>query len=475
MAAPPLRRRISAAPPTPGPAADGPSPLDLLRPRQPFRLAQPGRALLFDVGASGDFVAAFTSSEHERRGDGTFPGRENRVFPREVSLGVFGRVDPYASAVVRISAGQEAPGHEGGDSEFTVVLDEANVTLLALPLGITPRFGLMRPRFGTLNSVHQDDLPQVDRPVVLRRFFGEEQLNGEVGLEAMALLPWWPFYQEVSVGVFNGDNETTAFGRGSLRDPLVMGRLRTFFELGDWGGLQVDMSAATGVTEDERRNTVAGLGLKYKWSPAVGYGFPVITVATEVVFGSRRVADEAGGGDRRLDRWGYYAYGRVDLKPRWAIGPCVTTGQSNRPARARMGAVAVPCSSARPSSCGSGSSTRTPTTSAGGRDADEGVPPGLVHPWAPIPPSGSDGSAHGSSPRPGLPRAAVLVHGLVDVGARRRGGAWAAAPRRPPRGGATLPGPLGVTRAGGRPGRGSSRSPASGRTRTTWRSARVRS
>jgi hypothetical protein len=30
----------------------------------------------------------------------------------------------------------------------------------------------MRPRFGTLNTLHQDDLPQVDRPNVLTRFFG---------------------------------------------------------------------------------------------------------------------------------------------------------------------------------------------------------------------------------------------------------------------------------------------------------------
>ena len=146
---------------------------------------------------------------------------------------------------------------------------------------------------------------------MLRRFFGEEQLNGEVGLEAMALLPWWPFYQEVSVGVFNGDNET-AFGRGGLRDPLAIGRLRSLLRAGRLGrapGRHVRRHRGDRGRAPQHGRPASGSSTK--WSPAVGYGFPVVTVATEVLFGSRRVADEAGGGDRRLDRWGYYAYGRV--------------------------------------------------------------------------------------------------------------------------------------------------------------------
>src|SRR5205823_9801196 len=168
---------------------------------------------------------------------------------------------------------------------IAVSLEEANATLLALPLGTTARFGLMQPRFGTLNVVHMDDLPQVDRPNVLTRFFGEEELNLEKGLEAGLILPT-PFYEELSLGVFDGDNEV-AFGRGSLRDPLVLGRLRSFFELEEWGGLQVDLSGGTGSTAENRRNTLAGVGLKYKWASLVGYGFPVVTLASEALYSYR--------------------------------------------------------------------------------------------------------------------------------------------------------------------------------------------
>lgn len=305
----------------PAPTGDEPSLRDMLSPRQPFALAQPGRTLLFDIGVSGDFVTDFTSRNRERRRDGTFAGRENRFFPREVELGLFGRVDPYASAVVRLSAGEEPAGLEPSDRSLSVKVDEANLTLLALPLGTTARLGVMRPRFGTLNVVHQDDLPQIDRPNVLSRFFGEEQLDGEKGVEAFWVLPL-PVYNELSIGAFDGDNDV-AFGRGTLRDPLVIGRWRTFLEFEEHGGLQLDLSAASGIATDAHRNTILGLGAKYKWA-APGSGFPLFTIAGEALYAMRTVTTEADDStpprDRRFDRWGAYLYGQWDLNRRWAFG-----------------------------------------------------------------------------------------------------------------------------------------------------------
>jgi hypothetical protein len=220
--------------------------------------------------------------------------------------------------VVRLSAGEEPAGLEPSDRSLTVKVDEANLTLLTLPLGTTARLGLMHPRFGTLNVVHQDDLPQIDRPNVLSRFFGEEQMDGEKGVEAFWVLPL-PVYNELSVGAFDGDNEV-AFGRGTLRDPLVMGRWRTFLELEERGGLQVDVSAASGIATDAHRNTVLGLGAKYKWA-APGSGFPLFTLAGEALYGIRTVADESvASGRRHAERWGGYLYAQYDFTRRWALG-----------------------------------------------------------------------------------------------------------------------------------------------------------
>jgi hypothetical protein len=294
--------------PTTAPQPQRPAVVDLARPHQPFALATPERGLLFDIGVTGDFVADVTSRAQERHRDGTFAGRENRVFPRDVELSIFGRVDPYASAVVRMSAGEERAEDGRSSTELAVRLEEAYLSLLTLPLGTTARLGLMRPRFGTLNVVHQHDLPQVDRPAVLARFFGEEQLDRERGVEAFWVLPLTT-YHELAVGVFDGDNEV-AFGRGSLRDPLVTGRWRTFFELDDLGGLQLDLSAASGITRDEHRNTVLGVGAKYKWM-ASGTGFPMFTLAGEALAGFR---DDHG------PRLGAYLYAQYDLDRRWAGG-----------------------------------------------------------------------------------------------------------------------------------------------------------
>src|SRR5437879_4583431 len=281
-------QRLEAQPPAPAAPAPGapaptatapstapPSAIDLLRPRQPFALYQQRGSgqLLFDTGIAGDFVGNITSGNVERAGRGTFAGHENRFFPREVELSLFGQIDPYASAVVRIEAGEEAPGQETG-----VHLAEAYLTLLTLPYGTQARLGQMRNRFGWSNEVHEHDLPWVDRPNVMRNFLGPEGLQ-EKGAE-LTFVPDLPFYVEALAGIFNGDN-TTAFGRGTLQHPLATGRIRTFFELGLEHAIQLGMSVASGDTPDRNRSTILGWEARYKYRPD-GWLHPLITLTTDM-------------------------------------------------------------------------------------------------------------------------------------------------------------------------------------------------
>jgi type II secretory pathway pseudopilin PulG len=285
--------------------------LDLARPREPFSLYQRAGTgqLLFDMGIAGDFVGNLTQRNVQKAGAGTFAGQENRFFPREVELSLFGRIDPYASAVVRFESGEEERGQETG-----VGLAEAYVTLLALPYGTQARFGQMRNRFGYSNDIHEHDLPWVDRPNVMRNFLGAEGLQ-EKGVEA-TIVPDLPFFLEALVGVFNGDNET-GFGRGSLRSPLVTARLRTFFELSDTSALQVGLSGATGETEDEFRNSLAGLDLRYKYRPQ-SWLHPLLTITAEAMASVRET--EIAGADRTQERFGLYVGAEVQPFKRWAGG-----------------------------------------------------------------------------------------------------------------------------------------------------------
>jgi hypothetical protein len=302
---------VAATPPAPS-SPKTPSLMDVARPREPFALyGQRGSGqLLFDMGVAGDFVGNLTQRNVDKANAGTFASRENRFFPREVELSLFGQVDPYARAEVRIESGEEAPGAETG-----VSLAEANLTLLTLPWGTQLKLGQMRARFGYTNAIHEHDLPWIDRPNVLRNFLGEEGLT-EKGFEA-TIVPDWPFYLEGLVGVFNGDNDV-AFGYGKLDQPLVTARLRTFFELTDEHAIQLGLSGASGQTPDRLSSHLAGFDLKYKFRPD-GWLHPLLTVGSEGVYSVRRVEDDLGEKATR-DRFGWYVYAELQPWRRWAAG-----------------------------------------------------------------------------------------------------------------------------------------------------------
>jgi hypothetical protein len=320
---------------TPAPAVSQvtpstPSTVDLLRPRQPFGLytqRSPGQ-LLFDIGLSGDFIGNITQRNVDKADAGTFARRENRFFPREAEMNLFGQIDPYALGVLRIEAGEE---DAAGD--VAVRLAEAHLTLLTLPFNTQLKMGQTRARFGLLNEHHRDGLPQPDVPNVLVRFLGEEGLV-ERGAE-LTWLPPLPFYLEVLASLFNGDNET-AFGRGKLSEPLATGRVRTFFELGDEHALQLGASVASGLTAERQRSVLPGLDVRYKYRPD-GWLHPLLTLSGEALWAIRRaevsrevLIDTDGddvpdttiveGAHRTRRRFGWYVYGEVQPVRRWAGG-----------------------------------------------------------------------------------------------------------------------------------------------------------
>ena len=311
---------VQAAPPGTGPGSSPISPMDLLRPREPFSLygRRGSGQLLFDMGIAGDFVGSFAPHNVQKSGAGTFGAETNRFFPREVEVALFGQVDPFARAEVRIEASETSPG-----TDTQVSLAEANMTLLTLPYGFQAKLGQMRNRYGLTNPIHEHDLPYVDRPNVLRNFFGDEGLV-EKGVEVTWVPDFLPFYLEALAGVFNGDN-STAFGYGRITQPLVTGRLRTFFELSDTSAIQLGISGATGQTPDRLSSTILGYDMKYKYRPE-GWLHPLLTVSSEGLYSMRRVEelvtvdDNVVGKKSTRDAFGWYLQGEVQPVRRWAFG-----------------------------------------------------------------------------------------------------------------------------------------------------------
>ncbi len=230
---------------------------------------------------------------------------------------------------------EAAEEFEDGERALEFGLAEAYLELTSLPYGIGAKGGRERLRFGLLNEFHLHDRPQTDAPAVLTSFFGEEGLT-EDGLEVSWVAPL-PVYLQAIFGVFNGDNED-AFGYGSLRDPLLSARLRTFFELGSAGAIQFGASGLYGRTTDGSRASYLGVDAKYKYTPA-GWAHALVTLGGEAIFAHRKVTVGGEAGDettealaRRLrqepgegvsetrDPYGYYVW--VDVQPwkRWLFG-----------------------------------------------------------------------------------------------------------------------------------------------------------
>jgi hypothetical protein len=298
--------------------------------------------LLFYIGLAGYFAGILTSRRVEAAHVGSLAGEENRFFPREIELSLFGQIDPYARGEVRWEVGEE---FEEGARSSNVSLAEAHLTLLTLPLGTQLKLGQMRNRFGLLNEFHQHDRPFIDNPNVLVRFFGDEGLV-EKGAELAWLLPL-PVYLQAILGIFDGDNDI-AFGRGSLREPLVTGRLRTFLELTDAVAVQLGVSGATGQTPLRKRASYLGLDAKAKYTPS-GWLHPLLTVGGEWLYAWRKIlrstpegaegpagveADELalrtrgrleevpdeGAGFRTRGAYGYYVWADVRPWRRWVFG-----------------------------------------------------------------------------------------------------------------------------------------------------------
>ena len=146
-----------------------------------LRAANPG-ALNPKISVIADFVG--------QSGTAGDPGQtEDGFHLREVEIGVQADIDPYARADFFIGGMNDA----GAPPE----LEEGYFTLLSLPGGLQARGGKFRANFGRLNMVHPHELPQVDSPLALDAFLGEERL-ASTGFELSRIFAPFDLYTEVS-------------------------------------------------------------------------------------------------------------------------------------------------------------------------------------------------------------------------------------------------------------------------------------
>ena len=185
----------------------------------------------------------------------------DRASLREAELDFRADVDPVAKAVAILSFGEESPG------EYTVEAEEMYVLLPGVTEGLDLKVGRFRPAFGTDNLLHTHDLPWTDRPLVIQEFLGEEGF-GETGGEAKYLVPGTGSIPlELRYAFVNGESAAVLSGTAS-HTQAHLGRLSTFFDLGDASFLQLGTSAMLGESDLKSGETkMYGVDLLYKWRP----------------------------------------------------------------------------------------------------------------------------------------------------------------------------------------------------------------
>ncbi len=217
-----------------------------------------------------------------------------------LELFVDGYLNPYARGTADIS-------YE--DGEFGVEELYANV-VRGLPLDIQIKAGKFLLGFGKLNTVHAHAWPFLERPLYQQIYFGAEGFN-DVGINISFLIPTSDFYTNLDLGIFKGDAigkaEVPEISSSEIRDlrgssPVFVGRLGSFFSIGDFSNLETGLSASYGVHsksayyynlyhipyfKDEQLNYFySGLDFKFKYKPD---GYTALTIQGEGLLNSRDV------------------------------------------------------------------------------------------------------------------------------------------------------------------------------------------
>ena len=218
-------------------------------------------------------------------------------------------MDPYGRADFFI-------GIEEEDGEWHSDLEEGYFTFDTLPYDLKARAGKFFSAFGKANQMHTHSMPWVDKPNVIKNFFGEEGMS-EAGAELSWLVPNpWNNYMELIMQVQNNGNEASFAGDQS-NDLMYVTHLKNFFDIDKDSSIEVGGSFATGAnaaTGGGHQTNLEGLDLTYKWRPAQQGLYKSLTWMNELLFSQKEQ-----GADDTVNSHGLYSSLEYQFSRRWSV------------------------------------------------------------------------------------------------------------------------------------------------------------
>ncbi|MGH7418330.1 MAG: hypothetical protein ACREKB_11195, partial [Candidatus Rokuibacteriota bacterium] len=218
---------------------------------------------------------------------------------QEVEVAFQATLDPYSHT--KIFAALE---------EGAIDVEEAYFYYTGLPGRLRLDVGVFRQPLGELNRWHLHAVPEIDYPLALTTYTGEEGLNG-TGVSA-----YWGGTivgtQELWVQGVLGDNDVL-FDGGNR--PAVLAHLNNFWNLSRSSYFQIGVTGMHGENPDTSLTTVlGGVDARFTWRPPERAKYREWTLRAEL-YGIDK--ERGGAGDAR---YGFYVGTQYKLGARWIAG-----------------------------------------------------------------------------------------------------------------------------------------------------------
>ena len=234
---------------------------------------------------------------------------QNQFDFRELELAFGSPVDPFGRADFFI-------GIEKEDGEWHPDVEEGYFTFNTLPYDLKARIGKFYSAFGKVNQYHTHAMPWVDKPLMIRNFFGEEGMS-EAGAELSWLVPNpWDNYMELIFQAQNNGNEASFAGDES-NNLMYVTHLKNFFDIDNDSSIELGGSFATGsnaATGGDHRTNLEGLDITYKWKPAEQGLYKSLTCMNEIMFSQKEQ-----GFDKTVHSHGLYSSLEYQFNRRWSV------------------------------------------------------------------------------------------------------------------------------------------------------------
>ncbi len=267
---------------------------------EPLQLGGAGgsaaKALNPDISLNGDFLGSIGHNEVR-----PVPGLEMH----EAELGIQSVIDPYARGDVFISFG-----------ETGVSVEEAFVTLTALPGEFVAKVGKMRADFGKVNTTHNHALAWTDRPLVTENLVNGEDGIDDMGVSVSRILPApGDLFLEATGQVFRG-NSGVLFTSNQNNDLSYVGHLRGYEDLSENTNLEVGYSYAQGHNElgHDFLTKLHGVDVSLRWKPLRRSIYNSLLWRSEFVWSQR---DQL---PTQQKAFGMYSSLDYRLDQRWTVG-----------------------------------------------------------------------------------------------------------------------------------------------------------